>query len=171
MTIVYGNTIEPGGMQLNDDEYEDVCTECGATCSHRHYETCDGSINQRFSINCDHCGFHNCNAEVCSSCDDVPYRSEQDDADYYSEYMLNVTTPIGACAFIANVEGELLVIKAKVALGISHHTDFFKVKDLVEDCERLSLTSIRKTAFYLRVVQSVESLSSDLAFALPSAYA
>ncbi|OBU10504.1 hypothetical protein AYY17_15250 [Morganella psychrotolerans] len=85
--------------------------------------------------------------------------------------MLNVTTPIGACAFIANVEGELLVIKAKVALGISHHTDFFKVKDLVEDCERLSLTSIRKTAFYLRVVQSVESLSSDLAFALPCAYA
>lgn len=162
MSTIYGNTVEPGGMSLDDVTYEDNCPDCGKSCSHRQYETCDGTINQRFAINCSHCGLHECNAEECASCE-VYYGTERDDIDLYADIMLNVDSPISACVFVANAEGELLALRARHSLGISDVTDFTKVLNILADCERVALTSIRKTSFFRSVSMSVESLSSELA--------
>lgn len=72
MTIVYGSSIEPGGMELDDYTMIAECENCGKDCRHRIYEDCvAGAINQRFSYTCNHCGYHSCNAEVCDVCDSI----------------------------------------------------------------------------------------------------
>lgn len=57
MTIAYGKQIEPGGMELDDYEYESPCPACGyEKAIHRVYEKAEGSINRYRSINCPSCG-------------------------------------------------------------------------------------------------------------------
>ena len=59
MTFVYGNTVEPGGMELDDQIYECSCPACGSKSAQNHrYETCDGSINIHEKIDCSECGYH-----------------------------------------------------------------------------------------------------------------
>lgn len=57
MTIVYGNTIEPGGMKLDSDCFETECPECHSPKAiMRFWESCEGgSINQNRSLSCNHC--------------------------------------------------------------------------------------------------------------------
>jgi len=55
--IVYGGCIEPGGMELEDEEWEDTCPKCGAPARHRYVQRLEGGcIDPYFPINCDSCG-------------------------------------------------------------------------------------------------------------------
>ncbi|MGL4963041.1 MAG: hypothetical protein ACRC67_17545 [Inquilinus sp.] len=59
--IVYGNaTIEPGGMELDDESYQDECPECGSeTAIWRHWQSAaGGSINPYYSCKCKACGHY-----------------------------------------------------------------------------------------------------------------
>ncbi|HFN7318102.1 TPA: hypothetical protein ACHGRL_004248 [Escherichia coli] len=56
--LVFGNTVEPGGMELDDDTYMDKCPVCGELAKHRFYERGEGSVNTYQSITCSHCGYH-----------------------------------------------------------------------------------------------------------------
>lgn len=54
---VYGNTIEPGGLELDNDSYIAPCKECGKQATYRHWETLDGGcINPHWRWDCNHCG-------------------------------------------------------------------------------------------------------------------
>lgn len=59
MTIVYGNGIEPGGMELDNDVSVIECPHCGAhEALERYWETCDGgSINMNHTIICTVCDY------------------------------------------------------------------------------------------------------------------
>jgi len=46
------------------------CQECGKEALERTFERCyGGAINQYYAINCNHCGFHQCDQEVCHICE------------------------------------------------------------------------------------------------------
>ena len=57
MTIVYGNQIELGGMELDDYEYQGNCPFCGYDeAVHRSYEKAEGAINRYYAVSCPKCG-------------------------------------------------------------------------------------------------------------------
>jgi endogenous inhibitor of DNA gyrase (YacG/DUF329 family) len=59
MTIAFGNSIEPGGMELDDDRFDCTCPECGKQAKERLWDTAEGgSVNSYYSISCPHCGYH-----------------------------------------------------------------------------------------------------------------
>jgi len=46
------------------------CPECGKEALHKDFERCvGGSINQYYTLNCDHCGLHKCDQEYCHICE------------------------------------------------------------------------------------------------------
>ena len=59
MTIVYGNSIEPGGMELDDTTSYDQCPSCKEPrCRFRYFEYAScGSINRHHSITCEDCDY------------------------------------------------------------------------------------------------------------------
>ncbi|WP_045391680.1 hypothetical protein [Vibrio rotiferianus] len=49
---------------------ETPCPSCGQSAERRDYDEClGGSINQVHSIDCSHCGYHECSQEFCPSCE------------------------------------------------------------------------------------------------------
>lgn len=86
MTIVFGNTIEPGGMELDDDSHQADCPECGSADAEQHFwEECDGGcINQYHRLTCHACGKSSGNYDQSpyyedESCDDdFPNQSDYD---------------------------------------------------------------------------------------------
>lgn len=58
MTIVYGESIEPGGMALDNECSIIDCPNCGKEAAqYRYWEACEGgSINTYHSIYCPECG-------------------------------------------------------------------------------------------------------------------
>ena len=58
MIRVYGGCVEPGGMLLENDGYEEACPACGETATACHWEAAEsGAINTYTSLSCAHCGF------------------------------------------------------------------------------------------------------------------
>ena len=58
MTRVYGSTIEPGGMELDDETEEVPCPRCGEPAVRRRVELCEcGSINCYDFTRCRACGY------------------------------------------------------------------------------------------------------------------
>lgn len=59
MTIVYGNQIEPGGMELDNSKCSCECPDCKSQeAVSRHWEECEGgSINAYSSVSCPDCGY------------------------------------------------------------------------------------------------------------------
>lgn len=57
MCVVYGSTIEPGGMELDHDSLEVECPACGApNAIRRYWEACEGGcINNYKSLSCPEC--------------------------------------------------------------------------------------------------------------------
>jgi len=58
-TIVFGNGIEPGGMELQDEHFEENCPACTyERARYRMWESAEsGAINQHSSIRCPACGY------------------------------------------------------------------------------------------------------------------
>lgn len=62
---VLQNAYDPSGHRT-----EVKCPNCTAKASYREYdELLGGCINQVYKIDCDECGYHECNAEICSRCE------------------------------------------------------------------------------------------------------
>lgn len=56
---VYGKTIEPGGMELEDEQWEAPCPRCNAQAEHGYVERLEGgSINLYHTVACTACGHH-----------------------------------------------------------------------------------------------------------------
>lgn len=57
MTRVYGSaTVEPGGMELDTDQYQEACPMCGELANYHTWQAAEsGSINTYTSIFCPHC--------------------------------------------------------------------------------------------------------------------
>ena len=58
-TIVFGKGIEPGGMELEDMHFEDICPVCAYEhARYRIWESAEsGAINQHSGISCPACGY------------------------------------------------------------------------------------------------------------------
>lgn len=57
--LVFGKTVEPGGMALEDDRWEAPCPRCKSTAEHDHVERFEsGSINIYNTVACTPCGYH-----------------------------------------------------------------------------------------------------------------
>lgn len=163
MTLVYGNTVESGGMLLDDDTNIVQCPDCGANCMDRRYETCEGgSINQRYSINCSVCGHHECNAEICDICDMHFTMSPEEEADYYLDVMCSVSTLTDALVFLSKVEGSLLSAKAMLKFGDSTSAKAMILDGQINYCLFLE-SSLPKTPMLVSLVSSLRLLSSEMA--------
>jgi len=56
---VYGNQIEPDGIELSDDYDDCKCPDCGGVARHHRRERAEGGcINTYATVNCNHCGHH-----------------------------------------------------------------------------------------------------------------
>ncbi|WP_402721377.1 hypothetical protein [Janthinobacterium rivuli] len=58
-TIVFGKGIEPGGMELEDMHFEDICPVCAYEhARYRIWESAEsGAIDQHSGISCPACGY------------------------------------------------------------------------------------------------------------------
>lgn len=51
-------------------ECDEECPSCGKQATRRDFDEClGGAVNSVYSINCHHCGYHECSKEVCSTCE------------------------------------------------------------------------------------------------------
>lgn len=65
--FVRENVLDTNGWQRDTK-----CPNCGKSASERNFDEClGGVINQVYSINCQHCGFHECDQEFCSICESM----------------------------------------------------------------------------------------------------
>ncbi|NOI32252.1 hypothetical protein [Vibrio coralliilyticus] len=49
---------------------ETECPNCGKNAERRNFDEClGGTINQVYSIDCSHCGYHKCDQEECYACE------------------------------------------------------------------------------------------------------
>ncbi len=60
--------------QIDDTgtEHDETCPSCGLSARKRNFEACHtGSVNQHYTLDCAHCGFHKCDQDdgCCASCD------------------------------------------------------------------------------------------------------
>ncbi|ANS88103.1 hypothetical protein VSVS12_04404 (plasmid) [Vibrio scophthalmi] len=65
--------------QVNTDGWqnEETCPDCGKMAIRRDFESCHtGSVNAHYTLNCSHCGYHECEQDECSICD-VKYDHNQ----------------------------------------------------------------------------------------------
>ncbi|WP_282109344.1 hypothetical protein [Shewanella algicola] len=47
------------------------CPICAKTAIRHNFEACHtGSVNQHYTLNCEHCGYHSCDQDVCKRCDE-----------------------------------------------------------------------------------------------------
>lgn len=56
---------------------EEACPDCGKMAIRHDFESCHtGSVNAHYTLNCSHCGYHECDQDECSICD-VKYEHNQ----------------------------------------------------------------------------------------------
>lgn len=162
MSVVYGNSVEPGGMLLDNDTYIDQCPECGANCKDRRYESCDGAINQRYSIDCSACGHHECNAETCDICEMRFTKSSKDEADHYLDVICSVSTLTDALIFLSKIEGSLLSAKAMLKFGDASSAKAMILEGGINFPLFLQ-SSLPKTPLLESLVHSLDLLSCEMA--------
>jgi hypothetical protein len=59
-------------------EHDDSCPSCGKPAGTREFESCHtGSVNQHYTINCKHCGYHECDLDdgCCPVCEHIEYKT------------------------------------------------------------------------------------------------
>jgi predicted RNA-binding Zn-ribbon protein involved in translation (DUF1610 family) len=62
---------------------EVTCPECGKNAIQRDFDEClGGAINSVYTINCPHCGYHECDQEYCATCEvnyEASFAAKQDE--------------------------------------------------------------------------------------------
>lgn len=57
--------VDRSGLKTNEE-----CPDCGMQATRRDFEAChSGSVNQHYSLDCSHCGYHECDQDVCMVCE------------------------------------------------------------------------------------------------------
>lgn len=57
--------VDRSGLKTNVE-----CPDCGMQATRRDFEAChSGSVNQHYSLDCSHCGHHECDQDVCTVCE------------------------------------------------------------------------------------------------------
>ncbi|EPR7484044.1 TPA: hypothetical protein ACGSTL_001351 [Vibrio parahaemolyticus] len=52
------------------DHDEEECPACGKQAIRHDFECChSGSVNQHYTLDCDHCGYHICDQDECGTCE------------------------------------------------------------------------------------------------------
>ena len=58
MTIIYGNTVEPGGMELDNEVTYGECPECSGRCRFWDFEDASmGCVNRHWKYTCEECDY------------------------------------------------------------------------------------------------------------------
>ena len=69
-------------LDADGDRNDTECPDCGHQASEHLFDECfGGTINQVSSLDCTHCGFHQCSQEVCHICEENLEASIQASAD------------------------------------------------------------------------------------------
>lgn len=62
--------IQENVLDIEGFKQETKCPNCENTAYQRDFDEClGGSINSVYSIDCPHCGHHECDQEVCNQCE------------------------------------------------------------------------------------------------------
>ncbi len=91
------------------------CPSCGAPVNYRFFDSCNGGcVNQQKATECPSCGYHSCDDECCTVCEER-YRKENSDAiaTYYG-----ISSPSLAALFLAKIETDLMVLLAKLEIEL-----------------------------------------------------
>lgn len=57
-------------VDFDGDKYEVKCPSCNKTAIKHTFDACHtSSVNQHYTLNCEHCGCHSCDQDECSRCD------------------------------------------------------------------------------------------------------
>ncbi|EJV0278433.1 TPA: hypothetical protein ACVU43_004020 [Vibrio parahaemolyticus] len=61
---------------------EEACPDCGKMAIRHDFESCHtGSVNAHYTLNCPHCGHHECDQDACSICESLASLTQR----YYDE--------------------------------------------------------------------------------------
>lgn len=155
MTTVYGRSIEPGGMELDDYYVIKECKNCGNDCRYRIFEDCvSGAINQRFSYTCNHCGYHSCNADVCDVCESI------DHEEHTERYRSSIFLELDGLVELMKIEGDILAIRTKINLGIHEHSDIQKLNECLHSVIYPGFYERRNTNLYKEVSDIADELAT-----------
>lgn len=73
----YNEQVLENVLDTEGFKHEVPCPTCGKAASERHFdELLGGCINPVYSLDCSHCGHHECDKEYCSTCDTLNDLSE-----------------------------------------------------------------------------------------------
>ncbi len=113
--MYYGNLVSEGVIDPNGFTLHNAgkCPSCNALADHRSYESCSlGFLNQCSSVDCPSCGHHSCNDDSCSICHARSVREESEAL----AISYGITSNSHALLFLADIETELMVLKAKALI-------------------------------------------------------
>lgn len=70
MTQEQYNAFALAQVDTDGDKCEETCPDCGKLAVRHDFECChSGSVNAHYTLNCSHCGYHECDQDVCPICD------------------------------------------------------------------------------------------------------
>lgn len=82
MTQDQYNAVALAQVDTDGDKCEETCPDCGKLAVRHDFECChSGSVNAHYTLNCSHCGYHECDQDECSICQ----TSFEDKSYYYDE--------------------------------------------------------------------------------------
>ncbi|AEH16185.1 hypothetical protein [Shewanella baltica] len=66
----YNQYIIDNVVDFEGDNNQEKCQNCGQDATRHNFEAChSGSVNRHYTLNCEHCGFHSCDQDVCRKCE------------------------------------------------------------------------------------------------------
>ncbi|EGQ8535753.1 hypothetical protein [Vibrio parahaemolyticus] len=72
MTQDQYNAVALAQVDTDGDKCEETCPDCGKLAVRHDFECChSGSVNAHYTLNCSHCGYHECDQDECSICDEA----------------------------------------------------------------------------------------------------
>ncbi len=73
----YNEQVLENVLDTEGFKHEVPCPNCGKAANERHFdELLGGCIHSVYSLDCSHCGHHECDKECCSTCDALNDASE-----------------------------------------------------------------------------------------------
>ncbi|MCU8005812.1 hypothetical protein [Shewanella sp. SM96] len=96
------------------------CPDCGKDAIRHCFEAChSGSVNQHYTLNCDHCGFHSCDQDVCRKCE-YPF-DENKSYNGVIMYQRDLESLVLIALDNLNIEDNKVFDDIKIMLYQEHH--------------------------------------------------
>lgn len=139
----------------------EVCPECNSVCKHKSYLSRELLEVHHFSLDCDYCGYHECDEMHCDNCDYIANQRNDDEADSMLEIIYNVDNQTSALFYLSNIEGQFFTCNALISAGLYDQAlKIYLVSDI--NTELFLESSLKKTALLNELLDSVNSLNNDL---------